>query len=82
MRRYWLTILLLLGLLLVGGLAVVNILNTPSFARGPYVPTLSTDPQQATIEATIFVVSIAVVLGMTVGLGITLAITFIRLNAW
>jgi cytochrome c2 len=65
----------------VGGLAVVNILNTPSFARGPYVPTLSTDPKQATIEATIFVVSIAVVLGMTVGLGIFLAITFIRLNA-
>ena len=81
MRRYWFTILLLLGLLLVGGLAVVNILNTPSFARGPYVPTLSTDPQQATIEATIFVVTIAVVLGMTVGLGIFLAITFIRLNA-
>jgi L-cysteine S-thiosulfotransferase len=81
LRRYWLTIFLLLGLLLVGGLAVVNILNTPSYARGPYMPTLSSDPQQATVEATIFVVSMAVIIGMTIGLGIFLAITFARLNA-
>jgi hypothetical protein len=81
LRRYWPTIVLLLGLLLVGGLAVGNILNTPSFERGPYVPTLSADPRQAAVEATIFVVAIALVLGGIVSMGVFLAITFVRLNS-
>ena len=78
MRRYWLTIILLLALLIVGGLAVVNLLGTPSFTRGAYVPTLSSDPAAATVQGTILVVAIGAVLGAMISLGVFLAISFYR----
>jgi cytochrome c2 len=78
LRRYLLTIILLLALLVVGGLATWSLTSGPSLTRGGYVPTLSSDPQTAALEATIFVVALLVILGSTIGMGVFLAITFYR----
>ncbi len=78
MRRYWLTILLLLALLVIGGLAVASLTAGPSLTRGGYVPTLSSDPQTAQLQSTIFVGALVAVLALTVGLGVFLAISFYR----
>jgi cytochrome c2 len=80
LRRYLLTIILFLALLVVGGLATWSLTNGPSLTRGGYVPTLSSDPQTAQLEATIFVVALLVIIGSTIGLGVFLAITFYRLT--
>ena len=80
MRRYLLTIILLLALLVVGGLATANLFGVPSLTRGGYVPTLSTDPQAAATEAAIFVISLGAIIVATIGLGIFLAISFYRLT--
>ena len=80
MRRYLLTIFLLLALLVAGGLAVASITGAPSLTRGGYVPTLSTDPQTAQFQGAIMAVSLLVILGATIGLGVFLAITFFRLT--
>jgi mono/diheme cytochrome c family protein len=78
LRRYLLTILLLLGLLAVGGYATYNLTVAPSLARGGYVPTLSTDPQTAQAQGLIFIVALVVIIGATVGLGVFLAISAYR----
>ncbi len=78
MRRYLLTTLLLLALLVVGGLAVASLTAGPSLTRGGYVPTLSSDPPTAQLEATIFVGALLAVIVLTVGLGVFLAVSFYR----
>jgi cytochrome c2 len=78
LRRYLLTILLLLALLVLGGLAVASLTAGPSLERGGYVPVLSTDPQTAQLEATIFVGALLAVIVLTLVLGVFLAISFYR----
>ncbi len=78
MRRYLLTTILLLALLVVGGLAVASLTAGPSLTRGGYVPTLSSDPQTAQLEATIFVGALLGVIVLTVGRGVFLAVSFSR----
>ena len=80
MRRYLLTIILLLALLAVGGYATWTLSGGPSLVRGAYVPTLSTDPATAQTQSLIFVVSLVVILGATLGLGIFLAVSVYRLT--
>jgi hypothetical protein len=77
-RRFLPTFILLFFLLLLGGLAVVNNLGTPVTTRGPYVPTLSTDPATANVQAWIFALALGGIVMTTLGLGIFLAISFYR----
>ena len=78
MRRYLPTFILLFILLLLGGLAVVNNLSDPAITRGPYVPTLSTDPKTANLQAWIFALALGGIVVTTIGLGVFLAISFYR----
>ncbi len=80
MRRYLPTFILLFLLLLVGGLAVTNAFGNPSTLRGPYVPTLSPDPQAGQLQALIFALAVGGILTTPIILGIVLAITFYRLT--
>jgi len=80
LRRYLLTILLFVALLVVGGVAVASLTAGPSLTRGGYVPTLSSDPQTAQLEGTIFVGALVAIVVLTIGLGVFLAITFYRLT--
>jgi mono/diheme cytochrome c family protein len=81
LRRYLLTIILLLALLTVGGLAVASLTGGPSLTRGGYVPTLSSDPQTAQLQATIFVGALVAIIALTIGLGVFLAVSFLRFTA-
>ncbi len=79
MRRYLLTIILLLALLAVGGYTTWTLLGGPaSLARGGYVPTLSTDPATAQAQGLIFVVALLVIVSGTIGTGAILALVFYR----
>jgi mono/diheme cytochrome c family protein len=78
LRRYLLTIILLMALLVVGGLATASLFGVPSLTRGGYVPTLSNDPQAAATQAFIFVASLGAIIVLTIGLGIFLAVIFYR----
>ena len=80
MRRFLPTLILLIGLLVVGGLAIADYLAGPSITRGAYVPTLSDDPATARLQALIFVLILGGVISLTIGTGIFLAITFTRLT--
>lgn len=61
-------------------MAIANYLAGPSITRGAYVPTLSEDPATAQLQALIFVVALGVIISGTIGTGIILAITFVRLT--
>ena len=74
MRRYLLTIILLLALLAVSGYAVWTLTAGPSLTRGGYVPTLSTDPATAQAQGLIFVVALLVIVSGTIGTGVILAL--------
>jgi mono/diheme cytochrome c family protein len=78
LRRYIPTLILLFVLLVVGGLAIANFLGPQPTTRGPYVPTLSSDPETAQLQALIFAVGLVVILLATIGLGIFLAVSFVR----
>ena len=78
MRRYLLTIILLLALLAVGGYTTWVLTGGPAAARGGYVPTLSTDPATAQAQGLIFVVSLLVIVSGTIGTGAILALVFYR----
>ena len=78
MRRYLLTIILLLALLAVGGYATWTLTGGPSLVRGGYVPTLSTDPATAQAQGLIFVVALLVIVSGTIGTGVILALVFYR----
>jgi cytochrome c2 len=78
LRRFLPTLILLFVLLLVGGLAVARFLGPEPTTRGPYVPTLSADPDTARFQALIFAVGLAVILSATIGLGVFLAVSFVR----
>ena len=79
MRRYTLTIILLIILFAVGGLALANVASgEPDLTRGAYVPTFSDDPATAQLQALIFLGALVAIIGSTLGLGIVLAITFTR----
>jgi len=78
LRRYLLTIILLLALLAVGGYATWTLTGGPALARGGYVPTLSTDPATAQSQGLIFVVSLLVIVSGTIGTGAILALIFYR----
>jgi mono/diheme cytochrome c family protein len=80
LRRYLPTLILLFVLLLVGGLAIANFFGPPPTTRGAYVPTLSDDPQTAQLQALIFAVGLVVILLTTIGLGVFLAVSFVRLT--
>jgi len=79
-RRYLPTFILLFFLLLVGGLAVTNAFGNPSITPGPYVPTLSADPQTGQLQALIFALAVGGIVVTTLGMGLVLAITFYRLT--
>ncbi len=72
--------MLLVALLAVGGLAIANYMAGPSLSRGAYVPTLSDDPATAQVQALAFVAILGAVVFLTIGLGIFLAVTFLRLT--
>jgi cytochrome c2 len=78
LRRYLLTIILLLALLAVGGYATWVLTGGPAAARGGYVPTLSTDPATAQAQGLIFVVALLVIVSGTIGTGVILALIFYR----
>jgi cytochrome c len=78
LRRFLPTLLLLIALLLVGGFAIVNNLVEPDITRGPYVPTLSSDPAVAAEQALLFVGVLFLVISGTIGTGVILAIVFVR----
>jgi len=78
LRRYLLTIILLLALLAVGGYATWVLTGGPAAARGGYVPTLSTDPATAQAQGLIFVVALLVIVSGTLGTGVILALVFYR----
>jgi cytochrome c2 len=59
-------------------LAVVNILAEPSIARGPYVPTLSDDPEVAAEQSLLFAGLLFLIISGTIGTGVILAIVFVR----
>ncbi len=80
LRRFLPTLILLVALLAVGGLSIANYLAGPSLQRGAYVPTLSTDPATAQLQALILVAIVGGVISLTIGTGIFLAITFTRLT--
>jgi cytochrome c2 len=80
LRRYSLTLILIVALLVVGGLAIARFLGEPPLARGGYVPTLSEDPAMAQWQALIFVLGLGATLFLMVGLGVALAVTFVRLT--
>ena len=79
MRRYLLTIILLLALLAVGGYVTYTQIGGPaSLERGGYVPTLSTDAATAQAQGLIFVVALLVIVSGTIGTGVILALVFYR----
>jgi len=78
LRRFLPTLLLLIALLAVGGIAIANVLVAPDVTRGPYVPTLSDDPQVAAEQALLFAGVLFLVLSGTIGTGVILAIVFVR----
>ena len=78
LRRYLPTLILLVALLAVGGMAIADYLAGPPITRGAYVPTLSEDPATAQFQALIFVVILGVVISGTLGTGVILAVTFVR----
>jgi mono/diheme cytochrome c family protein len=78
LRRYLPTLILLFILLVVSGLAIANFLGPEPTTRGAYVPTLSSDPQTAQLQALIFAVGLVVILLTTIGLGVFLAVSFVR----
>lgn len=80
LRRFLPTLILLIALLAVGGMAIANFLAGPALHRGAYVPTLSTDPATAQLQALIMVAILGAVISLTIGTGIFLAITFARLT--
>ncbi len=80
MRRYLTTLILLFALLLVGALAIARFLGPEPTTRGAYVPALSADPATAQWQALVFAVGLAVIVITTVGLGIVLAVTFLRIT--
>lgn len=80
LRRYLPTVVLLLVLLAIGGMAIANTIGEPSLARGGYIPTLSSDPKTAQVEALLFVLVLGGVIFLTIGLGLFLAITFYRIT--
>ena len=80
MRRYLPTLILLIVLLVLGGLALANFMAGPSLTRGAYVPTLSDDPATAQTQALLFVLILGGVIFLTIGTGIFLAITFVRVT--
>jgi cytochrome c2 len=61
-------------------MAIANYMAGPSITRGAYVPTLSSDPATAQLQALIFVIILGVVISGTIGTGVILAITFMRLT--
>ncbi len=75
MRRYVVTFLLLLALLAVGGLAVVQFASPRVEHRGAYVPTI-TSPDQALL----LVAGLGAILLLTIGLGVFLAISSVRIT--
>jgi mono/diheme cytochrome c family protein len=80
LRRYLLTIILLLALLLVGGYVTYTLTAGPALTRGGYVPTLSTDPATAQAQGLIFLVALLVIISGTIGTGVILALIFYRLT--
>lgn len=80
LRRYLPTLILLVALLAVGGLAIANYLAGPPITRGAYVPTLSEDPATAQLQALIFVGILFLVISGTIGTGVIFAILFVRLT--
>jgi cytochrome c2 len=80
LRRFLPTLILLVALLALGGLALSNYLAGPSVYRGAYVPTLSADPQTAQVEALAFVGILFLIFSGTIGTGVILALLFMRLT--
>jgi len=78
LRRFLPTLLLVIALLLVGGFAIFNSLVEPDVTRGPYVPTLSTDPDVAAEQSLLFVGVLFLIISGTIGTGVILAIVFVR----
>jgi cytochrome c2 len=80
LRRFLPTLILLVALLAVGGLALNNYLAGPPIYRGAYVPTLSADPQTAQVEALAFMGILFLIISGTIGTGVILALLFVRLT--
>jgi cytochrome c2 len=78
LRRFLPTLLLLIVLLVIGGLAVANVLGEPSTTRGPYVPTLSDDPQTAQLQALVFAGLLFLIISGTIGTGVIFAVVAVR----
>lgn len=79
MRRYAPTIIILIGLLVVGGLALTNNRDPQRLLfKGTYVPNVAAPlNEQGTISAaTILAIGVPVGLVSVIGLGVVLAITF------
>jgi cytochrome c2 len=76
LRRYLLTLTLLLVLLVLGGFAIYRNSTDAAPVQRAYVPTFTSQA-----EALIFVVGVSVILGSILGLGVVLAITFNRLSS-
>ncbi len=72
MRRYLPTLLILLALLAVGGLAVYSSFSPTGLFVG-YVPTLNPDTQAGQTQALILVVGVVVGVGALIGMGAGLA---------
>jgi cytochrome c2 len=78
LRRFLPTLLLLIALLAVGGWAITSYLGAPDTTRGPYVPTLSSDPAVAGEQSLLFALVLFIVISGTIGNGVILAILFVR----
>jgi mono/diheme cytochrome c family protein len=78
LRRFSLTIFLLVALFVVGGLAIARLLGEPSLARAAYSPTLSEDPATAQWQALLLVLGIGFILFNIIGIALTLAIVMPR----
>jgi mono/diheme cytochrome c family protein len=76
LRRYLPTLILILGLLVLGGVTIYRTFNEPSPFQGYYVPTLSPDPEAGQLQALILVVGVVVLVGLTMGTGVGLAFAF------
>jgi cytochrome c2 len=70
----------MIALLALGGVAIANYLAGPPITRGAYVPSLSADPATAQLQALLFVAILGGAIFLTIGTGIFLAITFMRLT--
>jgi len=76
MRRNIPSLILLFALLILSGLAISANFTFAALFRGYYVPTFSSDPKTAQLEALIFVGGVVAILFLTIGTGAGLAFAF------